>query len=90
MVSIPCRLRRSPSCFFACTLLQMWGCLLQLLPASTAAVAFFLPHFQGATFSPLQNPGWWKSGNALASPWSNPEGFQEGQFCRRLLGNHSL
>lgn len=43
-------------------------------------------------FSPLLHlgAGGWKAGKALVSPLPNPEGFQEGQFCSRLLGSYSL
>lgn len=45
MVSISHRLRRSPSCFFACTLLQVWGCLLWLLTWLWFCQAFRWLHF---------------------------------------------
>jgi len=89
MVSIPHRLRRSPSCFFACTLLEMQGCLLRPLPKSTAAWLRCCQVFRGLCFLPAAAGGGGKLVKALASPWPKPAGFQEGQFRGRLLGSHS-
>lgn len=88
MVSISHRLRRSPSCFFACTLPQMRGCLLRLLPESSAAPARFLPGSQGAVFAPLLHLG--LAGGKLVKPWlvhyQIQRAFRRGSFAADYSG----